>query len=66
MAPGAATTEEDDMSEDLRGRNTEEVFDDHLRLAAEHRFDEEIERNIAPHRVILERTLTRDRDRVLP
>ena len=43
------------MSEDLRGRSTEEVFDDHLGLAAEHRFDEDIERNIAPDCVILER-----------
>lgn len=43
------------MGEDLRGRSPEEVFDDHLRLAAEHRFDEDIERNVAPDCVILER-----------
>lgn len=43
------------MPEDLRSRSPEEVFDDHLRLAAEHRFDEDIERNVAPHAVILER-----------
>jgi hypothetical protein len=43
------------MPEDLRGRSPEEVFDDHLRLAAEHRFDEDIARNVAPHCVILER-----------
>jgi hypothetical protein len=41
--------------EQLRGRSAEEVFEDHLRLAGEHRFDEDIERNIAPHCVILER-----------
>lgn len=43
------------MSDDLRGRTAEEVFDDHLALAAEHRFDEDIERNVAPDCVILER-----------
>lgn len=43
------------MTEDLRSRRPEEVFDDHLHLAAEHRFDEDIERNVAPHCVILER-----------
>ena len=43
------------MGEDLRHRSPEEVFDDHLRLAAEHRFDEDIIRNIAPECVILER-----------
>jgi len=31
-----------------------EVFDDHLALAAEHRFDEDIERNVAPERFNLE------------
>lgn len=41
--------------EHLRGRAAEEVFEDHLRLAGEHRFDEDIERNVAPHCVILER-----------
>lgn len=41
--------------EQLRGRTAEEVIEDHLRLAGEHRFDEDIERNIAPHCVILER-----------
>ena len=39
----------------LRGRTAAEVFEDHLRLAGEHRFDEDIQRNIAPHCVILER-----------
>lgn len=43
------------MTEDLRSRRPEEVFDDHLRLAAEHRFEEDIDRNVAPHCVILER-----------
>lgn len=43
------------MSEDLRGRHPQEVFDDHLRLAGEHRFAEDIDRNIAPHCVVLER-----------
>ena len=43
------------MAEDLRQRSPEEVFDDHLRLAGEHRFDEDIERNVAPDCVILER-----------
>ena len=43
------------MTEDLRGRSAEEVFEDHLRLAGEHRFDEDIERNISPDCVVLER-----------
>jgi hypothetical protein len=43
------------MSEDLRARSAREVFEDHLRLAGEHRFDEDLERNIAPDCVILER-----------
>lgn len=43
------------MPEDLRARSPEEVFDDHLQLTAEHRFDEDIARNVAPHCVILER-----------
>ena len=43
------------MNDGLRARGSEEVFDDHLQLAAEHRFDEDIERNVAPHAVILER-----------
>jgi hypothetical protein len=43
------------MNDDLRARSPEEVFDDHLRLAAEHRFDEDITRNVAPNVVILER-----------
>ena len=43
------------MAEDLRRRSAEEVFADHLQLAAEHRFDEDIERNVAPDCVVLER-----------
>lgn len=43
------------MSDDLRQRTPGEVFDDHLQLAADHRFEEDIERNIAPDCVILER-----------
>jgi hypothetical protein len=43
------------MSQDPRARSPEEVFDDHLRLAAEHRFHEDIDRNVAPDCVILER-----------
>ena len=43
------------MSSDLRQRSPQEVLDDHLALAAEHRFDEDIERNVAPHCVILDR-----------
>jgi hypothetical protein len=43
------------MVEELRGRSAEEVFEDHLRLAGGHRFDEDIERNIAADCVALER-----------
>jgi hypothetical protein len=43
------------VNENLRGRSTAEVFDDHLGLAGEHRFAEDIERNVAPNCIILER-----------
>ncbi len=43
------------MMGDLRCRSAAEVFDDHLRLAAEHRFEEDIERNTSPDIVVLER-----------
>lgn len=43
------------MTEDLRSRSPQEVFDDHLQLAAEHRFTEDIERNVAPDVVVLDR-----------
>ena len=39
----------------LRSRSAQEVLDDHLALAAEHRFEEDIERNTSPACVILER-----------
>jgi hypothetical protein len=55
MARTARRVEEDAMSEDLGDRSPEEVFDDHLRLAAEHRFDEDIDRNFSPDCMILER-----------
>lgn len=43
------------MTNDLRHRSTTEVFEDHLRLAGEHRFEEDIERNVSPDIVVLER-----------
>ncbi len=43
------------MDENLRRRPPAEVFDDHLRLAGEHRFDEDIDRNVAPDCVFLQR-----------
>ncbi len=43
------------MSEDLRRRSALEVFDDHLDLAGQHRFEEDIERNVSPSCVVLER-----------
>ena len=39
----------------IRSRSAQEVLDDHLALAAEHRFEEDIERNTSPTCVILER-----------
>lgn len=38
---------------DLAHRTTQEVFEDHLRLAQERAFDEDIARNFAPDCVIL-------------
>ena len=43
------------MTDDLRRRSAVEVFEDHLRLAAEHQFEEDIKRNVSPDIVILER-----------
>ena len=43
------------MTQDLRNRSATEVFEDHLRLAGEHRFEEDIERNVSPDIVVLER-----------
>lgn len=34
-------------------RTAQEVFDDHLRLSSERRFDEDIQRNFAPDCVVL-------------
>ena len=36
------------MTDDLRSRSAAEVFEDHLRLAGEHRFEEDLERNGSP------------------
>ena len=36
------------MIDDLRKRSAAEVFEDHLRLAGEHRFEEDIQRNVSP------------------
>jgi hypothetical protein len=47
--------EEDAMIVDLRRRSAAEVFEDHLRLAGEHQFEEDIERSVSPDIVILER-----------
>lgn len=41
--------------ENLRARSAEKVFEDHLRLAGEHRFADDIERNLSPDCVVLER-----------
>ncbi|MEH0974677.1 hypothetical protein V6U77_26435 [Micromonospora sp. CPCC 205546] len=41
--------------EALRARSAREVFDDHLRLAGEHRFAEDLARNVSPSCVVLER-----------
>jgi hypothetical protein len=43
------------MVGDLRRRSATEVFEDHLRLAGDHQFDEDIERNVSPNVVILDR-----------
>lgn len=43
------------MTADPRDRPAEEVFEDHLALAAEHRFEEDIDRNVSHDVVILER-----------
>lgn len=39
--------------DDLSRRRTEEVLDDHLRLAAENDFEGDLERNVAPDIVVL-------------
>lgn len=43
------------MTDDLRRRSATEVFEDHLRLAGEHHFEEDIERNVSPDVFILDR-----------
>ena len=53
------------MIDELRRRSTAEVFEDHLRLAGQHRFEEDIERNVSPDIVVLERRgIFRGRDGV--
>ncbi|GIH19698.1 nuclear transport factor 2 family protein [Rugosimonospora africana] len=44
-----------DGVDDPRARPPAEVFDDHLRLSAQGRFEEDIERNLSPECVVLER-----------
>ncbi len=43
------------MVNELRCRPAAEVFEDHLRLAGEHQFEDDIERNLSPDIIILER-----------
>ena len=43
------------MSDDLRRRSAIEVFEDHLSLAGEHKFEKDIQRNVSPDIVVLER-----------
>ncbi len=43
------------MRADLRRRSPSEVFEEHLRLSGEHKFEEDIERNVSPNVIILER-----------
>lgn len=43
------------MKDDLRRRSATEVFEEHLRLARDHHFEQDIERNVSPDIVILER-----------
>jgi hypothetical protein len=40
---------------DLRRRSAAEVFEDHLQLAGRHQFAEDIERNVSPDIIIMER-----------
>ena len=42
------------MMQDLRRRSPAEVFEEHLRLAGVHHFEEDIGRNVAPQIIILE------------
>lgn len=43
------------MVESVRSRSAQEVFDGHLRLEGEHRFSEDIDRNLSADCVLLER-----------
>lgn len=43
------------MTEKLRARPAREVLDEHLRLSNENRFAEDIERNVSPDCVVLDR-----------
>lgn len=57
MANHRGSSVEDDTRQQpggLRERPAEEVFHDHLRLAAEHRFEDDIRRNFSPDVVVLE------------
>ena len=57
--------EEAEMSDDLRRRSAAQVFEDHLRLAGEHKFEEDIQRNVSPDIVVFERRgIFRGRDGV--
>jgi hypothetical protein len=44
------------MSDDRRARSARSVFEDHLRLAGDHRWDEDIDRNFAADCVVLARS----------
>lgn len=53
------------MNDSLRRRSAKDVLENHLELAAEHRYEEDIQRNVAPHCIVLERRgLFRGRDGV--
>jgi hypothetical protein len=43
------------MMDDLRRRSATEVFEEHLRLAGDHQFEKDIERNVSPDIIIFER-----------
>jgi hypothetical protein len=51
----AREEEEAMMMDDLRRRSATEVFEEHLRLASDHQFEKDIERNVSPDIIILER-----------
>ncbi|MEU5941149.1 nuclear transport factor 2 family protein [Micromonospora sp. NPDC047548] len=43
------------MTDDLRARSAADVFDEHLRLSDELRYAEDIDRNVSPSCVVLDR-----------